>query len=743
MSPKNRVLYQLCQDGPSPLEAAQGQPIVVTSTNFTPGSVVQRGPHWDWSDQDGGVDNKGILLEMCGDGWCSVFWCQNEQIQQYRMGHDGKFDLSLCRLPDIDQPVPLSLSYARPGLPVVPGMHWSHTSPTSSTNMYGYIISANKNGFVVMWIPTMTISHVPVTKKRPLPLSFFLNGIPASIPPVSGMQVPSGCFQMLVTPENVRKQLTVSKSIFWKADADQEIIINEGTIISYDLEKMTCIVQFPLQPVVECSIGASGLYELSFAFPEQIHTNCVGRLGTPERLCVGTYVTRGPDYRRFSSIDHGSEIGRCGIIKAMTQSGDYSYVVWDDGQTNWCRSSYHANDLLLAGIGTTKLRSLQPQDLVLGKAVCVGPAFKMGGINTEGSGLIQGLSLNYPPSISVLWHSSITTTHDVSLVSNGEIFVVEQLLDGMVTPHEIVDRIASHLARAGNPQNTHTYSQESVMAIGSNMKYYDEFAHSSQFMPFCQKIREVGVCSIGRVWDGYCMGKSVVFKVVDKTKVQSSPTFANSLIHEANELGSLKHPHIARFLGVLDTPADASIIYERSGKGSLRDVLWSGEQLRREVCVKIVQGAFSGLKYLHSFGIVHGNLSPNNILVDGSFTPKLIDFGFKRSRAFLGKHVFRTQHVLYKAPELFVETVHDAKVDAYSMGIIMWELDTRLTPYNHLSHNSIDALIEEIVRSDTRPSVEVECAIDPRFRDLYVCCWSRDSRKRPTSTEALESLAKI
>ncbi|KAG2343532.1 kinase-like protein [Suillus weaverae] len=43
--------------------------------------------------------------------------------------------------------------------------------------------------------------------------------------------------------------------------------------------------------------------------------------------------------------------------------------------------------------------------------------------------------------------------------------------------------------------------------------------------------------------------------------------------------------------------------------------------------VKLVMGVADGLKYLHSEGVVHGDLHPANVLIDGSGRPRLTDFG--------------------------------------------------------------------------------------------------------------------
>ena len=38
------------------------------------GDEVERGPNWKWSDQDGGVGNKGTIVGKSANDWCQVKW---------------------------------------------------------------------------------------------------------------------------------------------------------------------------------------------------------------------------------------------------------------------------------------------------------------------------------------------------------------------------------------------------------------------------------------------------------------------------------------------------------------------------------------------------------------------------------------------------------------------------------------------------------------------------------------------
>lgn len=60
-----------------------------------PGLKVQRGPDWQWGEQDGGWGSVGVVMDVTRDGWCTVRW-PSGHVNGYRMGNGGRFDLVLA-----------------------------------------------------------------------------------------------------------------------------------------------------------------------------------------------------------------------------------------------------------------------------------------------------------------------------------------------------------------------------------------------------------------------------------------------------------------------------------------------------------------------------------------------------------------------------------------------------------------------------------------------------------------------
>ena len=107
-----------------------------------------------------------------------------------------------------------------------------------------------------------------------------------------------------------------------------------------------------------------------------------------------------------------------------------------------------------------------------------------------------------------------------------------------------------------------------------------------------------------------------------------------------------------------------------------------------------------GLKHAHDQGVVHRDIKPQNILLDGAFNPKILDFGIARKVTQGAKIGAISGSPKYMAPEQIQNLHTDLRTDIYAMGIIMFYMFTRQEPFvaktpqevmlMHLQHNLPD-----------------------------------------------------
>lgn len=103
-----------------------------------------------------------------------------------------------------------------------------------------------------------------------------------------------------------------------------------------------------------------------------------------------------------------------------------------------------------------------------------------------------------------------------------------------------------------------------------------------------------------------------------------------------------------------------------------------GEPRARKLTFDLV----SALYYLHSHRILHRDLKPQNILLDGQMNAKLCDFGLARNMT-MSTHVLTSIKgtPLYMSPELLEGKPYDHLADLWSLGCIIYESLAGEPPY--------------------------------------------------------------
>ncbi|OWZ13565.1 NEK protein kinase [Phytophthora megakarya] len=131
------------------------------------------------------------------------------------------------------------------------------------------------------------------------------------------------------------------------------------------------------------------------------------------------------------------------------------------------------------------------------------------------------------------------------------------------------------------------------------------------------------------------------------------------------------------------------------------------------------------LQYLHEHRILHRDLKPKNILLDGDDIVKLTDFGVSKmlqSTFDCAKTVTGTPH--YMAPELLEGSAYDYKSDVWSLGCVLYELATFSPPFDGCA---LGAVVGKILHSDPPP---ISQQYSPHFRALVCSLLEKDPSVR-------------
>ncbi len=163
---------------------------------------------------------------------------------------------------------------------------------------------------------------------------------------------------------------------------------------------------------------------------------------------------------------------------------------------------------------------------------------------------------------------------------------------------------------------------------------------------------------------------------------------------EAQTASALNHPHIVTVYDVGEHDGRQYIVSELVDGGTLAD--WAVATRRRSwrQCVDLLTGVADGLAAAHAAGVLHRDVKPGNILIGANGYAKIADFGLAKlvdpgrvdfSRSRQPSKDTRAGVVLgtvaYMSPEQASGQQLDARSDAFSFGIVLYELLAGRAPF--------------------------------------------------------------
>ncbi|XP_047092970.1 wall-associated receptor kinase 1-like [Lolium rigidum] len=215
------------------------------------------------------------------------------------------------------------------------------------------------------------------------------------------------------------------------------------------------------------------------------------------------------------------------------------------------------------------------------------------------------------------------------------------------------------------------------------------------------------------------------------------------------------HKNILRLVGCCLEVEVPMLVYEFAANGSLQDILHQkkNQELPLDLRLDIAIGAAEGLKYMHSStaqAIRHGDVKPDNILLDENLTPKISDFGLSKLNI-EGQFAKKVVGCMGYVDPVFLKTgLLTQKSDVYSFGAVLLELITgKKNVYGENQSLIIDfCKVYEKENSgramfDTEISNEEDMFILEEISKLAIECLHEDIEERPDMTEVAERLVML
>ncbi|KAF8337386.1 uncharacterized protein EI90DRAFT_2645256 [Cantharellus anzutake] len=251
----------------------------------------------------------------------------------------------------------------------------------------------------------------------------------------------------------------------------------------------------------------------------------------------------------------------------------------------------------------------------------------------------------------------------------------------------------------------------------------------------------VGWGSFGDIFVGNYLGSSVCVKILKEISVSDDNRwgkFVRRLNREIRVWRGLDHPNVVTLYGWASELARGSIrvslISTWCDGGNVREYLRQHPTANRQALIRDV---CRGLEYLHSNGIIHGDIKPDNIvMMEATGVAKLCDFGLSsllNDLSIYGPSSSAAGTLRYVSPELFSGGKRNEASDIWAFGCTAGEILCNRRPYHSIA-------------SDWQLLSAVTSALPfnwPGANDFERCiasCYELRLDRRPSSSELCTNL---
>jgi serine/threonine-protein kinase len=241
-----------------------------------------------------------------------------------------------------------------------------------------------------------------------------------------------------------------------------------------------------------------------------------------------------------------------------------------------------------------------------------------------------------------------------------------------------------------------------------------------------QIIRKLGAGGMADVYlaEDQELGRRVAIKILNDRHANDEQ-FVERFRREAKNAAALSHPNIVSIYDRGEAEGTYYIAMEYLDGRSLKELILSRGDAPIAVVVEYARQILAALRFAHRHGIVHRDIKPHNVLVDGEGRVKVTDFGIARAGASqmteAGSIVGTAQ---YLSPEQARGADVDQRSDLYSLGVVMYEMLTGTVPFG--GDTPVEIAMKHLSQTPALPSTKR--ADVPRELDMVV---TRSLAKNP------------
>jgi eukaryotic-like serine/threonine-protein kinase len=259
---------------------------------------------------------------------------------------------------------------------------------------------------------------------------------------------------------------------------------------------------------------------------------------------------------------------------------------------------------------------------------------------------------------------------------------------------------------------------------------------------------------LGRVTGSAGFSRLVAIKRLHP-ELAAEKEFVGMLVDEARLASQIRHTNVVDTLDLVVSDGAFSLVLEYVEGNSLSRLLKRASELEervpRRIALTILYGVLRGLDAAHEarnedgqpLGIVHRDVSPQNILLGVDGIPRVIDFGVAKA---IGRFESTRPGEIrgkfsYMAPEQMQARPVTRQVDVYAAGVVLWEL---LAGRKLFDAEDSRAICAAVMRGDIKKPSTENADVEPELDAMVMRATAREIGDRYlTARELLTDLEKL
>ncbi|NCN26693.1 serine/threonine protein kinase [bacterium] len=255
------------------------------------------------------------------------------------------------------------------------------------------------------------------------------------------------------------------------------------------------------------------------------------------------------------------------------------------------------------------------------------------------------------------------------------------------------------------------------------------------------QIQKIAIGGMAELYRGRqkALDRPVAIKRI-KPELRGNEEIKKRFQREARAAANLLHHNLAHVYDYIEHESESYIIMEFIDGFDLSDLIAKAGPIPADVAMMIATQALIGLSYIHSHGMVHRDIKPDNIRVSTRGEIKIMDFGiaYDPGEGNLTRPGMLVGSPHYLSPEQITGSKIDSRADLFSFGITFYEMLTGTKPFMESQNQTIFNAIQQ---GTYTPIEKFRSDLNPYVTRTVENCLEIDLSKRASSSLRLaESL---